>query len=422
MVIHRTAAALPKGLPAWFEEFDQDGDGHIILPEWVNGGKRPEDFRAYDLNGDGFITPEEVLQVLRTPIELKLVKGQAQYRGAIGGADEKYAGKLAKLFNVKLEAGRTYQFDNMSTAFDAYLYLIDPDGEVLAEDDDGGEGTNSRIVHRVTRGGIYRLVATSLGGARSGAFSLSARVAPDFGGIAAKSLPAWFKNLDTDGDGQVALYEWRQAGKPLDEFAEFDRNDDGFITPEEIVHHMRHPSELTLVDGRAEYAGTIEETTDERYRGKKSFKIFTIRLEPGKTYQIDHTSKVFQAFLHLEDADGIKLKENSSPNIGGNSRIVFRAQGSGTYRLIATSLGGFRTGAFTLSIRPSRGVGALPKGVPQWFSDLDEDGDGQIALYEWRKSGKSRREFRQYDLNDDGFITLEEMLRRLPPPMESKRK
>ena len=49
------------------------------------------------------------------------------------------------------------------------------------------------------------------------------------------NMPAWFKQLDTDGDGQVALYEWRAGGKSLDEFKTWDMNDDGFITPEEAL-------------------------------------------------------------------------------------------------------------------------------------------------------------------------------------------
>jgi len=54
-----------------------------------------------------------------------------------------------------------------------------------------------------------------------------------------KELPNWFKQLDTDKDGQVALFEWRRAGKDLDEFAEWDRNNDGFITPEEALYKLR---------------------------------------------------------------------------------------------------------------------------------------------------------------------------------------
>ncbi len=45
----------------------------------------------------------------------------------------------------------------------------------------------------------------------------------------------WFEDLDIDKDGQVALWEWRRAGKDIDEFATYDRNDDGLITPEEAL-------------------------------------------------------------------------------------------------------------------------------------------------------------------------------------------
>lgn len=53
------------------------------------------------------------------------------------------------------------------------------------------------------------------------------------GGKQPPGLPDWFNKLDTDKDGQVALYEWRTAGKALDDFKTWDLNDDGFITAEE---------------------------------------------------------------------------------------------------------------------------------------------------------------------------------------------
>lgn len=53
-----------------------------------------------------------------------------------------------------------------------------------------------------------------------------------------KELPSWFEQLDTDGDGQVALYEWRQGKRDLDEFKSLDRNDDGYLTAEEVLRHQ----------------------------------------------------------------------------------------------------------------------------------------------------------------------------------------
>ena len=55
---------------------------------------------------------------------------------------------------------------------------------------------------------------------------------------ATKELPNWFVTLDTDKDGQVALWEWRRAGKNLDDFRDWDRNDDGYITPEEAIYRQ----------------------------------------------------------------------------------------------------------------------------------------------------------------------------------------
>jgi hypothetical protein len=51
----------------------------------------------------------------------------------------------------------------------------------------------------------------------------------------------------------------------------------------------------------------------------------------------------------------------------------------------------------------------IPKEL-KWFQDLDRDKDGQVGLYEWKLSGRSMEEFRKYDRNNDGFITVEEVL------------
>jgi Ca2+-binding EF-hand superfamily protein len=55
-------------------------------------------------------------------------------------------------------------------------------------------------------------------------------------------------------------------------------------------------------------------------------------------------------------------------------------------------------------------AGNLPKEIPDWFAQLDTDKDGQISLMEWKKSGKSYAEFKELDRNNDGFITVEEVL------------
>lgn len=50
-------------------------------------------------------------------------------------------------------------------------------------------------------------------------------------------------------------------------------------------------------------------------------------------------------------------------------------------------------------------------GLPEWFTTLDIDKDGQIALFEWRKSGRVIASYTEMDLNADGLLTRDEYLR-----------
>src|SRR5205807_8961735 len=54
--------------------------------------------------------------------------------------------------------------------------------------------------------------------------------------------------------------------------------------------------------------------------------------------------------------------------------------------------------------------GKLPKELPAWFAEIDTDKDGQIGLYEWVKAGRNVDEFRAMDRNDDGLLTVDEVL------------
>jgi hypothetical protein len=47
-------------------------------------------------------------------------------------------------------------------------------------------------------------------------------------------LPGWFAQFDTDGDGQVGLYEWKAAGRSVADFLAMDRNGDGFLEADEV--------------------------------------------------------------------------------------------------------------------------------------------------------------------------------------------
>jgi len=70
-----------------------------------------------------------------------------------------------------------------------------------------------------------------------------------------KELPQWFAQMDRDKDGQVGLYEWKDAGRTLADFREIDTNQDGFITVEEALRSVKR---LALAKNTTPQVGGIQ--------------------------------------------------------------------------------------------------------------------------------------------------------------------
>jgi Ca2+-binding EF-hand superfamily protein len=62
-------------------------------------------------------------------------------------------------------------------------------------------------------------------------------------------LPSEYQTYDKDGDGQVGLYEWPRSR--LAEFSALDKNDDGFLTLNEIKKPSPPPEEPKKDEGPA---------------------------------------------------------------------------------------------------------------------------------------------------------------------------
>jgi len=75
-------------------------------------------------------------------------------------------------YSFDAEEGWTITGDMQSETFDTYLWLVGPDGSALVQDDDGGEGTNSRFSYTTTASGTYTVRANSYDGAGRGAYTL----------------------------------------------------------------------------------------------------------------------------------------------------------------------------------------------------------------------------------------------------------
>ena len=97
--------------------------------------------------------------------------------------DPAFGGARHKRFSVPLDAGSTYTFDLKANnrSFDPYLRLESPDGKFLDENDVGvmpGKLSDSRIVHKATKDGDYRVIVSSLEPEMQGGFHLIVRKHP----------------------------------------------------------------------------------------------------------------------------------------------------------------------------------------------------------------------------------------------------
>ena len=155
-----------------FDQFGNQGPASII-----HRSSKTEDYEIVcttinpNTPGKFTLVVKEMTGDEGKPIELKLEKGTVQYKGMLAKGDPKYMGKFQRSSSSISKRARITRSITWRPQFDAYLYLIGPDGTVLAQDDDGGEGLNSRIIHAANKAGEYRIIATSLGGRSFGQFT-----------------------------------------------------------------------------------------------------------------------------------------------------------------------------------------------------------------------------------------------------------
>lgn len=68
------------------------------------------------------------------------------------------------------------------------------------------------------------------------------------------ALPAQYHSLDTNQDGQIGLYEWPRSD--FSSFRKLDLNNDGLLTPRELVKALSSPRSVTRPGGLPENSTT----------------------------------------------------------------------------------------------------------------------------------------------------------------------
>lgn len=86
-------------------------------------------------------------------------------------------GAWQESWSLDLAADESVRIDMTSEDVDAYLILEDDQGQMVAVDDDGGDGVDARIEVDLTAGS-YRIVASSFGGGQAGSYTLTVGAPP----------------------------------------------------------------------------------------------------------------------------------------------------------------------------------------------------------------------------------------------------
>jgi hypothetical protein len=197
-----------------------------------------------------------------------------------------------KRYKVRLEAGSLYVIDLKSRDIDSFLRLENDRGEQLLYDDDSGGDLNAQLKFRPAAAGVYTIIATTYHEGSTGAFTLT--VSKEGGPVPVGAALAV-------GPGGLNIAVKLTEGDPRD-----------------------------------------------RVRRDSHFKVYEVRMEAGKTYQIDLESGALDPYLRLENAVGTQLAAND--DFGGtlNSRIEFRPTATGVYRIVCTT---FRPGTGDMTLR-----------------------------------------------------------------------
>jgi hypothetical protein len=202
-------------------------------------------------------------------------------------------------FAVDLTQGQQYQIDlegeptAQGTLSDPRVEVLGPNGNVVAGDDDGGTGFNSRLRFTAGQTGTFYVAAGAFGSA-TGTYSVTVEEytppPDDFAG-----------SVDTEGTVSV-----------------------GGSATGEIGH-----------DGDLDW--------------------FAVDLSAGQSYAIDlegdptGAGSLSDPYLHLYDADGREIDFNDDGGQGFNSRLIFTPDRAGRYYVGAGAFGS-ATGTYRVSV------------------------------------------------------------------------
>lgn len=204
-------------------------------------------------------------------------------------------------YTFEAEAGTRISASMFSEELDAYLILLGPDGDSLAQNDDDGNSTNARIELQLPTSGTYTLLANSYQGGEEGQYRLS-------------------------------VQSNRNAGRP---------NGRPNVTPPPSTGGVILSERGELRSGDAVLPSDNSLYDEYRFEGRA-----------GQQVQILLESSDFDTYLALLDGSGNLIDQNDDIAQGNtNSALNLRLPRNGTYVIIVNAFDATGRGRYQLLVR-----------------------------------------------------------------------
>jgi hypothetical protein len=325
-------------------------------------------------SGAGIVMALRALQAADSCPSTSLSFGQT-INGVLATSDCKFTGttRNVDVYNFSGNIGQQIVVNMSSAQFDTYLYLLDSSNHLIAEDDDGGGNTNSRIpsgsgFFTLPTTGNYTIYATSFspdgitGG--NGSYSLSLVTSNcNFGinptsqifissasvgsfAVSTTSTCSWsavshasWLTTNSSGTGNGTVNYSVAANTGNSRTGTITVGSQTFTVFQSAGNGNGCPS-TTIAPGQAINA-TL--TTGCVFTGTSRFvDPYNFSGTAGQQVLITMNSSVFDTYLFLDSPNNQTLAQDDDGGTGTNSRIpanagFFTLPTTGTYRIFATS-------------------------------------------------------------------------------------
>ncbi|MBI1263921.1 MAG: hypothetical protein GC187_04220 [Alphaproteobacteria bacterium] len=279
--------------------------------------------------------------------------------GELTGSDPRLSdGSHFDCYNLQTRTGERLQIDQTSGLFDSFLMVrrggCSIPGDLIAHDDDGGPGLDSRLVLQGD-GSVWAIIANSVAANATGAYQLQVTAA---------------------GSGQT-----QGAATPRTAYTS--------IAAGQSVNGELTGSDPRLSDG-------------------SHFDCYNLQTRAGEALQIDQTSGLFDSYLIVRqggcDNPGAVIAEDDDGGGALNSRIVQQGDGA-LWAVIVNSLSANETGPYQLRVSaagsgqaqsiPAQTAAAaqLPRVETEWGTQPEVCHAAYTAIVQLRAAGTAPEEY-----------------------------